>query len=188
MKQFMTVSAFFLSAACLCTHTPSFASSGGNGLMEIFAGAQKASSNLPNGATHHRKTMQSPREESGSRQQLLTNDEGASYMTEGNLPKQESSQALRTEGYQGTSNTQETQSVPDNPQIKQEVTDNQGSTGPQGAQGPEGIQGQQGVQGSQGAQGKQGLPAEPQPFAPDAGTATVPSSNAIAPPPPSYNQ
>lgn len=27
MKQFMTVSALFLSAACLCAHTPSFAKS-----------------------------------------------------------------------------------------------------------------------------------------------------------------
>ncbi len=53
MKKFMTMSAFFLSAACLSVHTPSFAS----GLFgDIISGAEKASQSLmKRGSSHHDK-------------------------------------------------------------------------------------------------------------------------------------
>ena len=61
MKKFMTMSAFFLSAACLSVHTPSFA----RGFFDdISRGAEKASQGLMNtGSSHHNKRHRATNDE-----------------------------------------------------------------------------------------------------------------------------
>lgn len=52
MKKFMTMSAFFLSAACMSVHTPSFAT---GFIDDISLGVEKATQGLLNTGSHHYK-------------------------------------------------------------------------------------------------------------------------------------
>lgn len=79
MKKFMTMSAFFLSAACLSVHTPSFA----NGFIEdISLGAEKATQGLlNNGSKHHRRQGVTHKDET-THSQSAAYDDKKSYDTQ----------------------------------------------------------------------------------------------------------